>query len=300
MLPSPPESTGANTTTQEDYSLTSEESVPSSVNLTSNLYQRPTLDIQPSSADHSLGANPIANDIGALALRDANTGLTLGLPLEGHAPLDGMFHYFDNDFREFFCSYSFFSQTIDQSAASDLPPEHAFSLAFLDAFPPGLFHSDNISSFTELGLSDLQVTNAIQQWERIPPYLPAMCRLDTVLLELVQSSRQHVQNASVTAISELSEPAFPSISSLLNPADDPEDDSVQSPISNAIGIHGRVTMTHVQNLPVKIAMMYNFCVLLRWLISPTKRNYEALPEYLRPLESQLTIPHPIWIDTVAW
>lgn len=38
----------------------------------------------------------------------------------------------------------------------------------------------------------------------------------------------------------------------------------------------------------------------QWIITPTKQNYEAMPEYLRPLEVQLTIPHPAWIDVIVW
>lgn len=131
------------------------------------------------------------------------------------------------------------------------------------------------------------------QWERVPLHVGASCRLDTVLLGLVQASQS--QSNDSNAISELSDHTFPSIGSLLNP----EIESVQSPISNAIGRHGRITM-EVPSLPIKLGMMYNMCVMLRWLISPTKRNYDALPDYLKPRESQLTVPHPIWVDVVVW
>ena len=132
------------------------------------------------------------------------------------------------------------------------------------------------------------------QWERLPLHIPPMCRLDTVLLEQARSTRQRVQTSG--PIPELSQQrAFPSISSLLNP----KEESLQTPISNAIGIHGRITM-EVPSLPNKIAMMYNMCLYLRWLVSPTKRNYEALPVFLRPLEIQLSTPHPVWVDLIVW
>lgn len=131
-------------------------------------------------------------------------------------------------------------------------------------------------------------------WERLPLHIEPMCRLDTVLLEQARSTRQRLQTSG--PIPELlPQKAFPSISSLLNP----EEKNLQSPISNAIGVHGRVTMD-IPSLPNKIAMMYNMCLFLRWLISPTKQNYEAMPEFLRPLEIQLVTPHPVWIDLIVW
>lgn len=57
---------------------------------------------------------------------------------------------------------------------------------------------------------------------------------------------------------------------------------------------------NIADVPAKIAAMYNICLYLRWLITPTKRNYEAMPDYLRPIELQLTTPHPAWIDVMVW
>ena len=114
-----------------------------------------------------------------------------------------------------------------------------------------------------------------------------------MLLDLARTRCQGDDGAR--RITELQQPVFPSIGSLLNP----ETGDAQSPISSAIGIHGRVTM-EIPNAPAKIALMYNMCMFLRWLISPTKRNYYAMPDYLRPVEAQLTVPHPVWIDLVPW
>ena len=173
--------------------------------------------------------------------------------------------------------------------ATDFSSPTPLSLSFLDHIP---LDASTIS--TDLPTSDnIPAPSEKPSWERLPPHLPPQCRLDTVLLELVQSARQAEQSSG--PIPELSGQAFPSIGSLLNP----ETQNPQTPISSAIGKHGRITMD-VPELPAKIAMMYNFCNLLRWLISPTKRNYELMPEFLRPVEAQLTVPHPVWIDTVIW
>lgn len=170
---------------------------------------------------------------------------------------------------------------------------NAFSMAFLDTFPPDPLDDAWISSASGLQIPGHEGPQEIPPWERLPLHVGPTTPLDSVLLGLFQSTRQHVQNSG--HIEEFSQPAFPSIRSLLNP----DSQNAHSPISNAIGQHGRITM-EVPDLAVKIGMMYNMCVLLRWLVSPTKRNYEAMPEYLRPVESQLTVLHPIWIDVVVW
>lgn len=173
---------------------------------------------------------------------------------------------------------------------------NTFSLSFLDSLSPESLMDSWISSGT-LPHVLMPITphepRIVPHWERLPIHVGASCQLDTVLLGLLESSRNQVHDHD--AISELSNQTFPSIASLLNP----ETQSARSPISNAIGRHGLITM-QVPSLPLKLAIMYNMCVLLRWMISPTKRNYDALPEYMRPRESQLTVPHPFWIDTVVW
>lgn len=166
------------------------------------------------------------------------------------------------------------------------------SLSFLGTFTPDV-DGNSWASVADLPVSDLQEPQELPQWERLPLHVDPMCRLDEVLLGQAQATRERVKTSG--PIPELSGQAFPAISSLLNP--DTGTDS--TPVSNAIGVHGRVTM-EIPFLPAKIAMMYNMCLFLRWLISPTKRNFEALPEYLRPLEIQLTTPHPVWIDLVIW
>jgi hypothetical protein len=161
-----------------------------------------------------------------------------------------------------------------------------YSLPFLDPFPSDI----DIPWTSPLESPTPKHSQLMRQWERVPLHLDPSCRLDTVLLELLRSSRQRTEK-----IPEFTGPVFPAIGSLLNP----ESRNDFNPISNAIGVHGRVTMA-MPSLELKIAIMYNMCVYLRWLITPTKQNYEAMPAYLRPLEIQLTIPHPAWIDVIVW
>jgi hypothetical protein len=167
-----------------------------------------------------------------------------------------------------------------------LNTENPISLSFLDNFPA--WNSDSSFEMPEYhSVQDLPI------WERLPLHVGATCKVDSVLLELARA--HHMHGDTTSHIAELSQPAFPSVGSLLNP----DSNGAQSPISAAIGNHGRTTM-ETPNLPVKIALMYTMCMFLRWLISPTKRNYYAMPEFLRPVEAQLTVPHPIWMDIILW
>ncbi|KAF2272018.1 uncharacterized protein EI97DRAFT_437300 [Westerdykella ornata] len=210
----------------------------------------------------------IKDDTASFAVKDDATGLTLDLPLA--QDIDSALQY--EGFVTDPCSMS------------------PLSLSFLTRFSNQSSGEACISPISNPSSQDVE-----RPWERLPLHIDPTCRLDTVLLEQAKLNRQRLQTCGPIPELSAGNQAFPSISSLLNP----EPDSSQAPISNAIGTHGRITM-EIPSLPAKIAMMYNMCHLLRWLISPTKQNYEAMPEYLRPLEIQLTTPHPVWIDLIVW
>jgi hypothetical protein len=130
-------------------------------------------------------------------------------------------------------------------------------------------------------------------WERLPLHVSPTCHLDTVLIGVVASARD-----SLSASGQLPEvlgASFPSITSLLNPATR----DTQNPISNALGQHAKQNMK-VSGIPERFAVLYYMCLFLRWLVVPTRQNFEAMPEYLRPVQAQLDVPHPIWIDTIVW
>ncbi|KAJ5383200.1 Protein of unknown function DUF3425 [Penicillium concentricum] len=38
----------------------------------------------------------------------------------------------------------------------------------------------------------------------------------------------------------------------------------------------------------------------RWVIAPSPENYERLPVFLRPVQGQMTIPHPLVLDFMPW
>jgi hypothetical protein len=50
----------------------------------------------------------------------------------------------------------------------------------------------------------------------------------------------------------------------------------------------------------RLAAMWVICTILRWRICRTPETYIAMPEFMRPNDVQLTVPHPRWVDTIVW
>lgn len=138
------------------------------------------------------------------------------------------------------------------------------------------------------------------------------CPLDSILLDFLSSRR--AMAAQGASDSKLVGPAYPNISSLLNP-----DKSVHAhPLSKVFtDILG--TFEDLSTLPEQTAVLYIMFLVMRvrtppyikiykcqftnlpqWQVSPTRENYERLPEWMRPTKLQLTIPHPAWPDHLPW
>ncbi|KAL1893278.1 hypothetical protein Sste5346_006454 [Sporothrix stenoceras] len=146
-----------------------------------------------------------------------------------------------------------------------------------------------------------------QVWSIIPKHTAPVCVLDDALLTLIHQRRPK-DNAP-----EFQKNSFPSVQSLLNsPPNVTDPDSPDSatslpehiedprfPVSSTIVHNLRHIMT-VPGLPEQIAMLQNVSAIVRWLIAPTRANYEAMPLYLRPTATQLVVPHPPWIDVMPW
>lgn len=52
----------------------------------------------------------------------------------------------------------------------------------------------------------------------------------------------------------------------------------------------------LSKLPEQVAVLYTIFLVVRWLVEPTRENYELLPDWLTPRPSQLFTPHPHWLD----
>ncbi|KAL7926522.1 hypothetical protein ACQKWADRAFT_280569 [Trichoderma austrokoningii] len=119
------------------------------------------------------------------------------------------------------------------------------------------------------------------------------CPLDALLLDF-RSERQQ-RAAEGYEQNEVTGPRYPSVSSLLNPANSKYSHPVSKVFTDIIA-----KFPEISGLPEKVTILYLMFIYMRWQISPTKENMERLPEWIRPLPCQLDIPHPAWMDYLPY
>jgi hypothetical protein len=122
---------------------------------------------------------------------------------------------------------------------------------------------------------------------------PPTCPLDSLLLDFLRERRQ-LAAEGLPALS-LVGPAYPSVSSLLNPAHSAHSHPLSKVFTDILA-----TFPDLSTLPEKIALLYIMFLLMRWQIAPTQENYDRLPDWATPRPSQLFTPHPSWIDHLPW
>lgn len=119
------------------------------------------------------------------------------------------------------------------------------------------------------------------------------CPLDSLLLDFLGERRQRA--AEGLSAQEVVGPRYPSVSSLLNPAHSAYSHPLSKVFTDILS-----TFPDISNLPERVAVLYIMFLIMRWQISPTQENYERLPEWVRPRNSQLYSAHPAWIDHLPW
>ncbi|KAI1471525.1 uncharacterized protein F4812DRAFT_181860 [Daldinia caldariorum] len=118
---------------------------------------------------------------------------------------------------------------------------------------------------------------------------PPTCPLDSLLLEFLQERRQRAAEGVPTR--DIVGPKYPSVSSLLNPAN-----SVFSHPLSKVFTDILAAFPGISGLPERIAVLYYMFLVMRWQVSPTQENYNLLPHFALPTPAQLHIAHPAWID----
>ena len=115
------------------------------------------------------------------------------------------------------------------------------------------------------------------------------CPLDSLLLDFMAERRRRA--ADGLPIQEVVGPRYPSVSSLLNPAN-----SVYSHPLSKVFTDILATFPDLSSLPERVAVLYIMFLVMRWQVSPTHENYHLLPDWMHPGPSQVSHPHPAWID----
>ena len=119
------------------------------------------------------------------------------------------------------------------------------------------------------------------------------CPLDGLLLDFL--AEQRARAAEGISPQKLVGPAYPSVSSLLNP----ERSKYSHPLSKVFTDILR-TFPDLCTLPEQVAVLYIMFLVMRWNISLTQETYDRLPDWMTPRATQLFSPHPAWIDNLPW
>jgi len=127
----------------------------------------------------------------------------------------------------------------------------------------------------------------------LPKYIPPSCPLDGLLLNFLHT--RQTDAGSGASQTSLVGPAYPSVSSLLNPTGGHRSDPLSQLMTDIIG-----KFPNISGLPEQVAILFFMFIHMRWQINPTQENYERLPEWLTPRPSQLFTPHPAWMDYITW
>ncbi|KAH6646085.1 hypothetical protein BKA67DRAFT_541075 [Truncatella angustata] len=115
------------------------------------------------------------------------------------------------------------------------------------------------------------------------------CPLDSLLLDFLNERRQRA--AEGVSAQELVGPRYPSVSSLLNPQQSQNSHPVSKVFTDILR-----AFPGISRLPEKVAVLYVMFLIMRWQIFPSKENYDRLPSWCVPTQSQLQILHPAWVD----
>lgn len=118
---------------------------------------------------------------------------------------------------------------------------------------------------------------------------PPTCPLDNLLLDFLHERRQRAAEGVPTR--EVVGPRYPSVSSLLNPANSAFSHPLSKVFTDILA-----AFPGISGLPERVAVLYYMFLVMRWQVCPTRENFEMLPSFAVPTPSQLNTPHPAWID----
>jgi hypothetical protein len=170
-------------------------------------------------------------------------------------------------------------------------PNYQHILRGSDRGSPAHHRSSSMGSHTNYnpGIPNGEMTGHAAPIRNGPP----TCPLDSLLLDFLHE--RHQQASEGVSTPKLVGPAYPSVSSLLNPAR-----SINSHPLSKVFTDILATFPDLSTLPEKVAVLYIMFLIMRWQIAPTQENYDRLPEWATPRPSQLFTPHPAWIDHLPW
>lgn len=124
----------------------------------------------------------------------------------------------------------------------------------------------------------------------------ATCPLDSLLLDCLAERRARISEGM--PMSTVLGPSYPNVGVFL-PSSEGHNAGYSHPLSKFLTDILR-TFPDISNLPEQVAVVYIMFLILRWQISPTRENYDRLPDWITPRASQILTAHPAWMDHIPW
>ncbi|KAK0388945.1 hypothetical protein NLU13_2522 [Sarocladium strictum] len=132
-------------------------------------------------------------------------------------------------------------------------------------------------------------------WELYPRNIAPTCLADTILQGFIDARRaEGVQNMPRTGQDNPRFPLRPNLRSLLDKQHRSEDE-ISNVVADILG-----TYREIEGRPKQVAVFYIMATLLKWMVLLDKQSWDLIPLWLRPVPSQLSIPHAAWIDRIPW
>ncbi|KAK4994316.1 hypothetical protein LTR66_005638 [Elasticomyces elasticus] len=130
------------------------------------------------------------------------------------------------------------------------------------------------------------------QYARLPLNIPPTCQLDSLLLDFLAERRRLAPSMPPGA---LVGPAYPSISSLLNPSVLRYSHPLSRVFTDVLS-----RFPDLSGLPEQVAVLYIAFLVMRWEVCPSQENYDRLPKWVRVTEKGTRVPHAKWVDNLPW
>ena len=127
----------------------------------------------------------------------------------------------------------------------------------------------------------------------LPRYISPTCPLDALCQDFMSEMQSRERHG--TSAKDLAGPPYPNYSALLN-------SNRKGYIHPLSKLHTDIirTFPDISGLPEQVAIIYIMFLVMRWLIHPTRENYERMPEWMQPRPIQLFVPHPFWNGYIPW
>ncbi|KAH8176644.1 trichothecene efflux pump [Sarocladium implicatum] len=134
-------------------------------------------------------------------------------------------------------------------------------------------------------------------WEMHPKNITPSCLADSILQGFIDAMRaEGVQKAARQNDNDnnLRFPLRPNLRSLLD-REHRSEDEISNVVADVLG-----TYHEIEGLPKQVAVFYLMATLVKWMVLLDKQSWDLIPPWLRPVPSQLSVPHAAWIDRIPW